>query len=123
MDQQRAEDIASEAAEMAGKTAGDAVSRAGAAVQSTLDQGRSMAQDWARQASEAGKQAMGRAGEVIQGVAPRAADQAKEMASNLYGQGSRAGETVRQYVVQQPLTALLLAAAAGYALAYLIHRS
>ena len=123
MDQDRAKDIASEAAEMAGKTAGDAVSRTGAAVQSTLDQGRSMAQDWARQASEAGRQAMGRAGDVIQNVAPRAGDQAKQAANNLYDQGSRAGETIRQYVVQQPLTALLIAGAVGYALAYMIHRS
>jgi len=62
------------------------------------------------------------AGEVIQGVAPRAGEQAKQAASNLYDQGSRAGEQIRQYVEQQPPTALLIAGAIGYALAYMIHR-
>lgn len=81
-----------------------------------------MAQDLARQASEAGQQAMGQAGEAIQNVAPWAADQAKQAASGLYDQGSRAGESLRQYVGEQPLTALLLAGAIGYMLAYLIHR-
>ena len=123
MDQDRAKEIASDATEKAGKTMGDAVSRVGAAAQSGIDQGKSMAQDWARQASEAGRQAMGRAGEVIQSVAPGAGDQAKQVASNLYDQGSQAGETMRQYVVQQPIAALLIAGAVGYALAYLIHRS
>jgi ElaB/YqjD/DUF883 family membrane-anchored ribosome-binding protein len=121
MDQQRAQDIASDVAEKAGQAARDAMSQAGATVQSTLDRGKSMAQDLARQASEAGRQAMGQAGEVIQNVAPWA-DQAKQAASDLYDQGSRAGESLRQYVVQQPLSALLVAGAIGYALAYLIHR-
>jgi ElaB/YqjD/DUF883 family membrane-anchored ribosome-binding protein len=81
-----------------------------------------MAQDLARQASGFGRQAMDRAGEMIQGVAPRAGEQAKQAASDLYDQGSRAGEQVRQYVVQQPLAALLIAGAIGYAVAYMIHR-
>lgn len=121
MDQKQAQDVASDAAEKA-KAAGDAVRQAGAGVQSTLDQGKSVVQDLARQASEAGRQAIGRAGDVIQSVAPQAGDQAKQAASNLYDRGSRAGEYVSQYVVQQPLTALLIAGAIGYALAYLIHR-
>lgn len=119
VDEQRARDTASDAVDKAGKAAGDAASQARAAVQSTLEQGKSLAQDLARQASGFGRQAMGRAGEVIQGVAPRAGKQA---ASNLYDQGSHAGEQVRQYVVQQPLSALLIAGAIGYALAYMIHR-
>jgi ElaB/YqjD/DUF883 family membrane-anchored ribosome-binding protein len=122
VDRQRARDTASDAVGKAGKAAGDAASQARAAVQSTLEQGKSMAQDLARQASGFGRQAMDRAGEVIQGVAPRAGEQAKQAASNLYDQGSHAGEHVRQYVVQQPLSALLIAGAIGYALAYMIHR-
>jgi ElaB/YqjD/DUF883 family membrane-anchored ribosome-binding protein len=114
--------MASDAVDKAGKVAGDAAGQATAAVQSTLDQGRSMAQDLAQQASEVGRQAMDRAGEVIQGVAPRAGEQAKQAAGNLYDQSSRAGEYVRQYVVQQPITALLVAGVMGYALAYMIHR-
>ena len=116
VDQQRARDIASDAVDKAGKVAGDAASQARAAVHSTLEQGKSMAQDLAHQASGFGRQAMGRAGEVMQDVAPRAGEQAKQATSNLYDQGSRAGEQVRQYVVEQPLAALLIAGAIGYAL-------
>jgi ElaB/YqjD/DUF883 family membrane-anchored ribosome-binding protein len=121
MDQQRAQDIASDA-ERAGKVVSDTVNQAGAGIQSRLDQGKTMVQDLTRQASEAGRQAIGRAGEVIQGVAPQAGNQVRQAATNLYDQSSRAGEYVSQYVVQQPLTALLIAGAIGYALAYLIHR-
>ena len=77
-----------------------------------------MVQDLAHRASETGRQAMDQAGKVIGGVAP----QAKQVASNLYDQGSRSGEYIRQSVAQQPLTALLIAGAIGYALAYLVHR-
>ena len=52
-----------------------------------------MAQDLANHAAETGRQAV-----------------------------SRAGEYIRQYAAQQPVTALLIAGAIGYALAYLIHR-
>ena len=72
----------------------------------------------ANRASETGRQAMDRAGEFIEGVAP----QAREVAGNLYEQGSQTGEYVRQYTAQQPLTALLIAGALGYALGHLIHR-
>ena len=118
MDQQRAQDVANDAAEKAGKVASEGVRRAEAGVQSALDQGKSVVQDLARQASETGRQAMDRTGEVLEGVAP----QAKQIASNLYDQSSRSGEYARQYVTQQPLTTLLIAGAIGYALAYLIHR-
>lgn len=68
----------------------------------------------ARQASEAGKQAMAQAGEVIQGAAREA--------GNLYQQGSRAGDYITSYAAEQPVTAMLIAGAIGYALAFLIHR-
>ena len=118
MDQPRAKETARDAAEQVGKAANEAVQRVGAQVQPALDQGKSMVQDLANQASEAGKQAVGRAGELLQNVAP----QAKEVASNLYERGSQSGEYVRQYAVEQPLTALLIAGAIGYGLGYLIHR-
>jgi ElaB/YqjD/DUF883 family membrane-anchored ribosome-binding protein len=119
MDKEWAQEVAKDAAEKARKGANEAVQRAETDLQSTLDQGKSMVQDLANRASETGRQAMGRAGEFIEGVAP----QAKEVASNLYDQGSRSGEYLRQYVAQQPLTALLIAGAIGYTLAYLIHRA
>jgi hypothetical protein len=71
-----------------------------------------MAQDLANRASEAGRQAMDRAGEFVEGVAP----QAKEVASNLYDRGARSGEYVRQYAVQDPLAAMLVAGVIGFTL-------
>ena len=61
---------------------------------------------------------MDRAGEFIEGVAP----QAREVAGNLYEQGSQTGEYVRQYTAQQPVAALLVAGAIGFALGYLVLR-
>jgi hypothetical protein len=48
-------------------------------------------------------------------------NQASQAASAVYQQGARAGGSVTQYTTEQPLTALLIAAAIGYAIAYLIH--
>ena len=61
---------------------------------------------------------MDQAGELLQNVAP----QAKEVASNLYERGSQSGDYARQFAAEQPVAALLIAAAIGYGLAYLIHR-
>jgi ElaB/YqjD/DUF883 family membrane-anchored ribosome-binding protein len=118
MDEPRAKENARDAAEQVGKAANETARGVGAQVQPALDQGKSMVQDLANQASEAGQQAVDRAGELLQNVAP----QAKEVASNLYERGSQSGEYARQYAVEQPFTALLIAGAVGYALGYLIHR-
>jgi ElaB/YqjD/DUF883 family membrane-anchored ribosome-binding protein len=107
VDQPRAKENARDTAEQLGKSANEAVERVGGQVQPALDQGKSMAQDLATQASEAGRQAVGRTGELLQNVAP----QAKEVA-----------RYARQHIVEQPLTALLIASAIGYGLGYLIHR-
>jgi len=58
------------------------------------------------------------AGEFVESVAP----QAKEAASNLYDQGSQAGEYVRKHIAQEPLAGMLVAGLIGYGLGYLIHR-
>ena len=118
MEQSRAWETAKDATAQAGKTANEAAQHVGEQIQPLLDQGKSMAQDLANRASEAGRQARDRAGEFIEGVAP----QAKEMANNLYEQGSQSGEYLRQFAVQQPLTALLIAGGIGYMLGYLTHR-
>jgi ElaB/YqjD/DUF883 family membrane-anchored ribosome-binding protein len=137
MDQQQLQDVASETAERTGKMASGAASQARASVQDALDQGKTMLQDMqastgetvekastmARETAKTGGQAMARAGEVIQGVAREAGNQASQAATNLYQQGTRTREQVSQYVAEQPLTALLIAAAIGYGLAYLIHGS
>jgi ElaB/YqjD/DUF883 family membrane-anchored ribosome-binding protein len=105
-------------------------------VQGTLDQGKAMFQNAkagvgdameratavARDVSSAGTQAAAQAGEVIQGVAREVGTQASQAATVLYQQGTNAGGHLRRYTAEQPLTALLLAAAVGYGLAYLIHR-
>jgi ElaB/YqjD/DUF883 family membrane-anchored ribosome-binding protein len=118
MDKERVQEVMKDAADKTGNTASDAARRAGAAVQPALDQGKSMAQDLANRASETGGQAMGRAGEFVESVAP----QAKEVASNLYDQAFQSGDYIRQFVVQQPLTALLIAGGIGYMLGYLTQR-
>jgi ElaB/YqjD/DUF883 family membrane-anchored ribosome-binding protein len=125
MDEQRIQDRVSETTEKVGTMASDAAKQAGAAMQGKLDQGKAMMQDahasvgtFARQASEAGRQAMAQAGE----VARAAGNQATQAATNLYQQGTRAGGFISQYAAEQPMTALLVAGAIGYGLAYLIHR-
>jgi ElaB/YqjD/DUF883 family membrane-anchored ribosome-binding protein len=137
MDQQQLQDVVGEAAERIGKMASGAASQAGARVQDALDQGKAILHDLqvgttetvekastlAREAAKSGGQAMARAGEVIQGVAREAGNQASQAATNLYQQGTHAREQVSRYVAEQPLTSLLIAAAIGYGLAYLIHRS
>jgi ElaB/YqjD/DUF883 family membrane-anchored ribosome-binding protein len=129
MDQQRIEDIAADTAGKAGKAASETVTQTAGFVQGKLDQGKAVVQDLqtnaatlARQASEAGRQAAAQAGEAIQSAAREAGNQANRAASNLYQQGTYAGEYVGRYVAEQPLTALLIAGAIGYGLAYLIHR-
>jgi hypothetical protein len=59
---------------------------------------------------------------LVQGAARQAGNQATRAATNLYQQGSRAGDFITQYAVEQPVVALLVAGAIGYGLAYLIHR-
>ena len=129
MDEQRIQDRVSETTEKIGTMASDAAKQAGATTQGKLDQGKTIIQDaqtsaaaLARQASEAGRQAMAQAGELVQGAAREVGNQATQVATNLYQQGSRAGDFISRYTAEQPVTALLVAGAIGYGLAYLIHR-
>jgi ElaB/YqjD/DUF883 family membrane-anchored ribosome-binding protein len=105
-------------------------------VQDAVDQGKTLwreakagagdainkASSVARDISAAGSQAAAQAGEVIQGVARQVSNQASQAANTLYEQGTSAGGYVSRYTAEQPWTALLVAAAIGYGLAYLIHR-
>ena len=129
MDEPRTQDRVSETAEKVGTMASDAAKQAGTAMQGRLDQGKAMIQDaqastatLTRQATEAGRQAMAQAGELVQGTARQASNQATQAATNLYQHGSRAGDFISRYATEQPVTALLVAGAIGYGLAYLIHR-
>jgi len=110
-------------------------------VQDKLDQGKGLLHDLrasggeamdkatARKASTVGGQAVARAGDVIeqagdaiQGAVREAGNEAGQAATTLCQQGGRAGGYVSRYTADQPLTALLIAGALGYGLAYLIHR-
>ena len=67
-------------------------------------------------------QAVAEASDAIQGVAREVGNKVDQAATTAYRQGARAGGYVSQYAAEQPLTALLIAGAIGYVLAYLIHR-
>jgi hypothetical protein len=61
------------------------------------------------------------AANTIQGAAIETGKQASGAAAEAYRQGTRASEYVSRSTAEQPLLALLIAGALGYAIAYLIH--
>ena len=117
--------------DMAGK-AGEASDKVAANLQDKVEQGKAVWQDAKATAGEAMDKASSvardmsaagaQAGEAIQGMARQAGDQAGQYATSLYQQGANAGGYVSRYTAEQPWTALLVAAAIGYGLAYLMHR-
>jgi ElaB/YqjD/DUF883 family membrane-anchored ribosome-binding protein len=114
MDEERVEAKAMDAVERIGDAAGDLAASTQANARSVIEKGSAVARDL----STAGSRMAGQASEVIKS----AANQAGDAASTLYRQGADAGGEVSRYVAEQPMTALLVAAALGYGLAYLIHR-
>jgi ElaB/YqjD/DUF883 family membrane-anchored ribosome-binding protein len=133
MEQQGNEAAMRDAAAKVGDTVGNLTTEAGKVVQDKIDQAKPVlrdlresagvamdkAADLAQKASNAGVQAV----DAVQGAARDVANQASQAASAVYQQGARAGGTVSRYAAEQPLTALLVAAAIGYGVAYLIHRA
>jgi ElaB/YqjD/DUF883 family membrane-anchored ribosome-binding protein len=133
MDQQQGEAAISDAAAKVGNTVSNLTTEAGRVAQDKLDQAKPVirelresagaamdkAADFAQKASNAGVQAV----DAVQGVARDVANQAGQAATAVYQQGARAGGSVSRYTAEQPLTALLIAAAIGYGIAYLIHRA
>jgi hypothetical protein len=81
------------------------------------------AQDSGRNAGigEQASSAMAKAGETAQDMANSVREQAGPAAQAVYDQGARAGHYVTRNVHEYPATALLIAAAVGYGLAYLVH--
>ena len=132
MDQQQGEGLMSQAAAKVGVTVGDLTGKSQEMVQDKIDQAKPVlrdlresagaamdkAADLAQKASTAGVQAV----DAIQGVARDVGNQVGQAATTVYQQSARAGGSVSRYAAEQPLTALLVAAAIGYGLAYLIHR-
>jgi ElaB/YqjD/DUF883 family membrane-anchored ribosome-binding protein len=137
MDQQRAEAVLSDATTKVGDTVGDLAVKTGKMVQDTIAQGTPVLRDLqasagaaidkaaglARDASSAGIQAVAHASDAIQGTAREVGKQVDQAVTTAYQQGARAGGYVSRYAAEQPLTALLIAGAIGYGLAYLIHRT
>jgi len=122
----------SDAATKVGDTVGNLAARSEKVVQDRIDQAKPVlrdlqesagavmdsAADLAQKASSAGVLAV----DAVQGAARDVANQASQAAATVYQQGARAGASVSRLAAEQPLTALLIAAAIGYGAAYLIHR-
>jgi ElaB/YqjD/DUF883 family membrane-anchored ribosome-binding protein len=118
MDQRSNQDRVSETAAKAGHAASEAIQQGKEVIQDAQAGAASLAQ----QATDLARQGMAQAGEVVQSAAREAGNQATRAAANLREQGSQAGDFITRYSAEQPVTALLVAAAIGYGLAYLIHR-
>jgi ElaB/YqjD/DUF883 family membrane-anchored ribosome-binding protein len=101
MDHQRGEDVMSDATEKVGNIVTDLGAKAEKIVQDKVDQGKSVLRD-------------------LQEGAAAAVDKTADLARKV---SAPAGSSVSRYTAEQPLTALLIAGAIGYGLAYLIHRS
>ena len=129
--------MVSDATAKVGDTVSDLAAKTEKVVQEKIDQGRPALRDLqanagaaidkaaglARDASSAGVQAVAQASDAIRGVAREVGNKVDQAATTAYQRGARAGGYVSQYTAEQPLTALLIAGAIGYGLAYLIHRN
>src|SRR5208282_5500407 len=62
------------------------------------------------------------AGNTIRDAAIETSNKVSDVATETRKQGMKAGDYLGQSTAEQPLLALLLAAAAGYGIAYLVHR-
>ena len=135
MDQHRDQSAMSDSAAEVGEKVGN-LSQTQGTVRYAIDRGKpllhnlqgkagdAMGQttDTARQASSAGVQAVTQASNAVPGAARQVSSQASHAATKVYEQGAWAGGYITRYTAEQPLTALLIAAAIGYGIAYLIHR-
>jgi ElaB/YqjD/DUF883 family membrane-anchored ribosome-binding protein len=125
MDQQRNEDVMSDAT----AKVSDLSANAEKMVQDKIDQSKPVL----RNLQEAAGAAMDKATDVARKASTpviQAADaihgiaqDVGQAANTVYQQGARAGGSVSRYTSEQPLTALVIAGAIGYGIAYLIHRA
>jgi ElaB/YqjD/DUF883 family membrane-anchored ribosome-binding protein len=132
MDHQRGEDVMSDATEKVGSTVSDVGAKAEKIVQDQVDQSKSVLRDLQESAAAAVDKTADlarkvsapavQAADTIQGIARDVGNQVGQAAGTVYEQGARAGGSVSRYTAEQPLTALVIAGAIGYGLAYLIHR-
>ena len=136
MDQQGDQSAMSDSAAKVGEKVGNLAAQTQGTVRDAIDRGKPMlndlqaktgeamgqATDMARRASGASLQAVSQASDAVQGAARQVGTQASQAAAKVYEQGAWAGGNVARFTAQQPLAALLIAAAIGYGIAYLIHR-
>jgi ElaB/YqjD/DUF883 family membrane-anchored ribosome-binding protein len=105
----------------AGPSPQDAASHQSGQAGSAMAKIGETAQDLANRATEQAGSAAAKGTEAARDLANRAREQAGPAVQAVYDQGAHAGEYVTRNVHRYPATALLIAAAAGYGLAYLIH--
>ena len=132
MDQQQGEAFMSDAATKVGDLVDNLTTKTHETIQDNIDAAKpalrdlresagaamDKAADLAQKASAAGVQAL----DAVHDTARDVANQAGQAATAIYQQGARAGGSVGRFAAEQPLSALLVAAAIGYGIAYLIHR-
>jgi len=97
-----------------GKAAGQMRDQAQRTAGDMIDQARTMARDF-------GEQARSVANSAAEALPPQAREQAKAAGDMIYRQGAWAGDYVVRQVNENPMTAVLIAAAMGYMLAYMVH--
>jgi hypothetical protein len=97
---------------------GDQVSNAGSGLTSGIATTAKTVSDLAGKARTASIEA----GSTVKSAAIEAGKQVGDAAAKTYRQGVQASEYVSRNTAEQPLLALLIAAAVGYGIAYMIHR-
>ena len=107
-----------------GERAGASADKITERAKETAQAAAAMAQDAAGTiagARDAAWETARKTSEQARNTARRATDQARDMADDLYRRGESQAQQIARRVEERPLAALLIAAAAGYALAYLLH--
>jgi ElaB/YqjD/DUF883 family membrane-anchored ribosome-binding protein len=96
---------------------GDDASKLAAKASERIDSASQQAKDMAQRAAQTVQETSTAAWDVAQ----KASAQAREAAGEAYAQGERAARDLARRVEEQPLAALMIAGAVGYAMAYLLH--
>ena len=91
-------------------------------VASEVKEGIAGAAEKAGDLAEKARTTAAEAANTVQGAAIAAGKTLSDAATEAHSQGVKAGEYLRHGTAEQPLRALLLAGAVGYAIAYLVHR-
>ena len=128
MDQQLDERVASDMAAKVRDTADDLAAETEKTIQDKIDQSKPWLGDLRQRAdaaiegaSDLARKASAPVVHAVDAIQAAARD-IGQAATTVYQQGAQAGGSVSRYTAEQPLTALAIAGAIGYGLAYVIHR-